>query len=210
MPIKNNNELPKQVSSEVSFSAKETEARSSVMESKGSCTDEEVPVDLPAEKQIENEIESLPEQNTLIPKEQFTYDSRQEEVLQSVTSQTENIPAEPTENCEEAEGDEPKIEAVKSIYDYEFDVSSIRQELIAIGTEMGLEVDSSLTPSDSSWGNPMIASKDFQGKNLERALKDYVRSMPELITVYGGEAIHYFNIYAEPIGDGGYRFYFLY
>ena len=75
---------------------------------------------------------------------------------------------------------------------------------------MGLEVDSSLTPSGSSWGNPMIASKDFQGKNFERALKDYVRSMPELITAYGGEAIRYFNIYAEPIGDGGYRFYFLY
>ena len=75
---------------------------------------------------------------------------------------------------------------------------------------MGLEVDSSLTPSDSSWGNPMIASKDFQGKNLERALKDYVCSMPQLITAYGGESIQYFNIYAEPIGDCGYRFYFLY
>ena len=41
-------------------------------------------------------------------------------------------------------------------------------------------------------------------------MKDYVRSMLELILAYGGEAIQYFNIYAEPIGDGGYYFYFLY
>ena len=51
----------------------------------------------------------------------------------------------------------------------------------------------------------MIASKDFHGKNLERALKDYVRSMPELIMAYGGEPIRHFNIYAEPIGDGVYN-----
>lgn len=181
-----------------------------LVESEESGTDEEISVDLPAEKEIENGIESLPVQNISIPKEQLSYDSWQEEVSQSVTSQTENIPAEPTESREEAEVVESKIEAVKSIYDYEFDVVAIRQELIAIGTEMGLEVDSRLTPSDSSWGNPIIASKDFQGKNLERALKDYVRSMPELIIAYGGEAIRYFNIYAEPIRNGGYRFYFLY
>ena len=149
-----------------------------MVESEESGTDEEISVDLPAEKEIENGIESLPVQNISIPKEQLSYDSWQKEVSKPTTSQTENILAEPTENREEAEGDEPKNEAVKSIYDYEFNVVSIQQELIAIGTEMGLEVDSSLNPSDSSWGNPMIASKDFQGANLERALKNYVRSMP--------------------------------
>lgn len=182
LPIKNSSNLSKQVSSEVSLSAKETETKSSVLEKKQGDEDKEVSVDLLAERQIETESESLPEQNTSTPKEQLTYDSRQEEVSQSATSQTENVPVELTENCEDAKVVEPKIEAVKSIYDYEFDVAVIRQELIAIGKEMGLEVDSSLTPSDSSWGNPMTASKDFQGENLERALKDYVRSMPELIT----------------------------
>lgn len=210
LPIKSNNELPERISSEVAFSVKETETKSSVMESEGSGTDEKVSVDLPAEKQIETEDESLSEQNTSTPKEQLTYDSRQEEVSQPTAPLTENISVEPTENCEEAKVMEPKIEAVKSIYDYKFDVTAIRQELIAIGTGMRLGVNSSLTPSDSSWGNPIIASKDFQGENLERALKDYVCSMPELITAYGGEPIQYFNIYAEPIGDGSYRFYFLY
>ncbi len=210
LPVKNTNEMPEQISTEISSSVKETEPKSSVVESEESGTDEKVSVDLPAEKQIETKSESLPEPNISVPKEEFTYDSRQEEVSQSVTSQTENIPAEPTENREETKVDEPKIEAVKSIYDYEFDIAAIWQELISIGKEMGLEVDSILTPSDSSWGNPMIASKNFQGENLERALKDYVRSMPELIIAYGGEAIQHFNIYAEPIGDGGYRFYFLY
>ena len=210
LPVKNNNEMLEQISTEVSSPLKETEIKSPAVESEESGTDEEISVDLHAEKQIETKNESLPEQNTSTPKEEFTYDSRQEEVSQPTNSQTENIPVEPTESREEATVDESKIEAVKSVYDYEFDVSSIRQELIAIGTEMGLEVDSNLTPSDSSWGNPMIASKDFQGKNLERALKDYVRSMPELIIAYGGEAIRYFNIYAEPLGEGGYHFYFLY
>lgn len=208
--IKNNNEMPEQISTEVSSPAKETDIKPPAVESEESGTDEETSVDLPAEKTLETENESLPEQNISTPKEQLTYNSRQEEVSQSVTSQTENIPVEPTENREEATIDESKIEAVKSIYNYEFDVAAIRQELIAIGTGTGLEVDRSLTPSDSSWGNTITASTDFQGENLERALKDYVSSMPELITSYGGEPIQYFNIYAEPIEDGGYRFYFLY
>ena len=95
-------------------------------------------------------------------------------------------------------------------YDYEFDVEAIRQELLGIGTGMGLTIDSSLTPDSASWGNPVTASKDFQGTSLERSLKDYVRSMPDLITAYGGSPIQYFTIYAENLGGGSYRFYFLY
>lgn len=98
----------------------------------------------------------------------------------------------------------------KSIYDYEFDIAAIEQELLAIGTGMGLEIDSSLTPDSSSWGNPVTASKDFQGASLERSLKDYVRSMPDIITAYGGEPIQYFTIYVESLGGGSYRIYFLY
>ena len=80
LPVKSNNELPEQVASEVSSPTKETETRSSVVENEESGTDEEVSVDLPAEKQIETKSESLPEQNISTPKEGFTYDSRQEEV----------------------------------------------------------------------------------------------------------------------------------
>lgn len=210
LPIKSSSNLPEQISSEVSSSIEEADTKPSIVESEESGTDEEFYVDLPSEKQIETESERLPEQNTSTLPEQPTYDSRQEEISQPATSQTKNIPDEPAENCEDAKVDEPKTEAVKSIYDYELDVAAIQQELIAIGTRMGFEVDDSITPSNSSWGNPVTALKDFQGKDLERALKDYVHAMPELITAYGGEAIQYFNIYAELIGNGGYRFYFLY
>lgn len=89
-------------------------------------------------------------------------------------------------------------------------MEAIRQELLGIGTGMGLTIDSSLTPDTASWGNPVTASKDFQGTSLERSLKDYVRSMPGLITAYGGSPIQYFTIYAENLGGGSYRFYFLY
>lgn len=104
----------------------------------------------------------------------------------------------------------PEPAKPKSIYDYEFDIAAIKQELLAIGTGMGLEVDNSLTPDSSSWGNPVTASKDFQGASLERSLKDYVRSMSDIITAYGGEPIHYFTIYVESLGGGSYRIYFLY
>ena len=104
----------------------------------------------------------------------------------------------------------PEPEKPKSAYDYEFDIGTIKQELIGIGTGMGLTVDGSLTPSNSSWANPVTASQSFQGSALERSLKDYVRSMPSVITAFGGEPIQYFSIYVEKVGGGSYCFYFLY
>lgn len=104
----------------------------------------------------------------------------------------------------------PEPEKPKSAYDYEFDIGTIKQELIGIGTGMGLSVDGSLTPSNSSWANPVTASQSFQGSALERSLKDYVRSMPSVITAFGGEPIQYFSIYVENLGGGSYCFYFLY
>lgn len=124
--------------------------------------------------------------------------------------QTEETPITPPKAAESEPEETAEPAAPKSIYDYEFDVEAIRQELLAIGTGMGLEIDSSLTPDSSSWGNPVTASKGFQGAALERSLKDYVRSMPDLITAYGGTPIRYFTVYAESLGGGSYRFYFLY
>lgn len=98
----------------------------------------------------------------------------------------------------------------KSIYDFEFDIAAIRAELIAVGEGMGLTHSGDLTPDTASWATPVTASADFQGENLKRRLKDYVQSMPELITAYGGNPIQYFTIYAEPLGGGSYRIYFLY
>lgn len=116
----------------------------------------------------------------------------------------------PTKEPEPEPTPTPEPEKPKSIYDYEFDVGAIQQELMAIGTGMGLQIDSTLTPDSSSWGNPVTAFQGFQGAALERSLKDYVRSMPDIITAYGGQPIQYFTIYVESLGGGSYRFYFLY
>lgn len=117
------------------------------------------------------------------------------------------VTPEPTKESEPAS---PPAPEPKSIYDYEFDVEAIRQELISIGTGMGLTHTGDMTPDTASWSTPITASADFQGENLERRLKDYVQSMPELIAAYGGTTIQYFTIYAEPLGGGSYRIYFLY
>ena len=130
----------------------------------------------------------------------------------TVTPETETPPPAPpvqTETTESAPPQETPPQP-KSIYDYEFDVDAIRAELIAVGEGMGLTHSGDLTPDTASWSTPVTASADFQGANLERRLKDYVRSMPGLITAYGGNQIEYFTIYAEPLGGGSYRFYFLY
>lgn len=134
-----------------------------------------------------------------------------------ISSDTDTLPA--TEETSEVEQTpEPTQSAPpqetppqpKSIYDYEFDIDAIRAELIVVGEGMGLTHSGDLTPDTASWSTPVTASPDFQGANLERRLKDYVRSMPGLITAYGGSQIEYFTIYAEPLGGGSYRFYFLY
>ena len=129
-----------------------------------------------------------------------------------VTPETETPPPAPPVQTETAESVPPQetLPQPKSIYDFEFDIDAIRAELIAVGEGMGLTHSGDLTPDNASWATPVTASTDFQGANLERWLKDYVQSMPELITAYGGNSIQYFTIYAEPLGGGSYRIYFLY
>lgn len=129
-----------------------------------------------------------------------------------VTPETEAPPPAPPVQTETAESVPPQETPPqpKSIYDFEFDIDAIRAELIAVGEGMGLTHSGDLTPDNASWATPVTASADFQGENLKRRLKDYVQSMPELITAYGGNPIQYFTIYAEPLGGGSYRIYFLY
>lgn len=130
----------------------------------------------------------------------------------TITPETETPPPAPPVQTETTESTPPQETPPqpKSIYDYEFDIDAIRAELIAVGEGMGLTHSGDLTPDTASWSTPVTASADFQGANLERRLKDYVQSMPGLITAYGGNQIEYFTIYAEPLGGGSYRFYFLY
>lgn len=108
---------------------------------------------------------------------------------------------------------EPAVE--KTIYDYEFDVTAIRSELIALGQSMGLTHITNddgvpCTPDTCSWASPITASQSFQGDSLKGALRDYVTSMPSVIASYGGTQVTCFTIYVSDNGGGSYTFYFLY
>ena len=129
----------------------------------------------------------------------------------AVTQPAEPEPVVPEEPVQPpAEPEKPK-----TIYDYAFDADAIRTELIALGQSMGLthitEDDGiPCTPDTCSWAAPVTASESFQGDNLERALKDYVTSMPSVIASYGGAQMDSFTIYVQDNGGGSYTFYFLY
>lgn len=131
------------------------------------------------------------------------------------TARTKSVPQ--TTAATKDEKAKPPAEPVKekSIYDYGFNIEEIRNELISLGQSIGLihiTMDNGviITPENSSWATPVTASQDFQGENLKRRLRDYVMSMPDLISAYGGENIEYFTIYIEELGNQNYRIYFLY
>ena len=151
-------------------------------------------------------------EQTVVPQEEPSQRTEESKPTPAVTPETEAPPPTPPAQTETATSVPPQETPPqpKSIYDFEFDIDAIRAELIAVGEGMGLTHSGDLTPDNASWSTPVTASADFQGENLKRRLKDYVQSMPELITAYGGNPIQYFTIYAEPLGGGSYRIYFLY
>ena len=125
-------------------------------------------------------------------------------------------PEKPVQPEKEPPTEQPTEEVKpKTAYDYEFDIEAIRSDLISLGCSMGLthittDDGMSITPDNASWATPVTASECFQGERLKRKLTDYVQSMPDIITAYGGAPIEYFTIYIEPLGSGSYRIYFLY
>lgn len=149
---------------------------------------------------------------TSAPQEEPSQATEESKPTPTATPEKEATPPAPPVQPETAANNLPQetTPEPKSIYDFEFDIAAIRAELIAVGEGMGLTHSGDLTPDTASWSTPVTASSDFQGANLERRLKDYVQSMPGLITAFGGNPIQYFTIYAEPLGGGSYRFYFLY
>lgn len=166
-------------------------------------------------RSTENSKQKTPEptaEPTSAPQEEPSQTTEERKPTPTATPETETPPPAPPVQTETAESTPPQETPPqpKSIYDYEFDIDAIRAELIAVGEGMGLTHSGDLTPDTASWSTPVTASPDFQGENLKRRLKDYVQSMPGLITAYGGNQIEYFTIYAEPLGGGSYRFYFLY
>lgn len=175
---------------------------------------EEVPITNNAKKE-ENTQNVIEEKKNEIVSDSNTQDK---EIINDNKEAIEEKEQEEQQNKEEVKKEETQKDTKiveKSIYDYAFDIEEIKLELIKIGQGMGLThitEDDGITknPNNSSWSDPVRASSDFQGKRLERALKDYVSSMPILIKAYGGGDIKTFTIYVENNGNGNYTFYFLY
>lgn len=138
------------------------------------------------------------------------------EAPKPTVSEETKEPEKPVQSDKEPPAEQPTEEVKpKTAYDYEFDIEAIRNDLISLGCSMGLthittDDGTAITPDNASWATPVTASESFQGERLKRKLTDYVQSMPDIITAYGGAPIEYFTIYIEPLGSGSYRIYFLY
>lgn len=105
----------------------------------------------------------------------------------------------------------PEETKPKSAYDFEFDMEAIKADCIAIGNGMGLHLDTSLTPSNAAWWNPVTASQSNQGTTLKQSLECYIKfHTAENLGSYGMDEITDFNIYYEARGNGEYLIYFLF
>ena len=99
----------------------------------------------------------------------------------------------------------------KTAYDYEFDIAAIKADCIGIGQSMGLSLDSSLTPDNAAWWNPVTASQSNQGEALKQSLESYITFHTAAnLGSYGMDEITDFNIYCEARGNGEYLIYFLF
>ena len=105
----------------------------------------------------------------------------------------------------------PEDTEPKTAYDYEFDIEAIKADCIGIGLGMGLALDSSLTPSNSTWWKPVTASPNNQGEALKQSLERYITfHTGENLGAYGIDEITAFNIYCEARENGSYSIYFLF
>ena len=171
---------------------------------------EEVKADKPSE-QTEAQLPAPSEP----PKE--TEQSKPTE--QPVVTETDEAPAEPPAPTEPPATTEPPIPAEtelpvetqpKTAYDYEFDISAIRSDCIAIGQSMGYTLNTSLSPQNATWWNPITASDSNQGSGLRSRLEQYIRfHTVENLGAYGLDEITEFNICCESIG-GSYAIYFVF
>lgn len=147
-----------------------------------------------------------------------------EPVLQEENNMSETKPAvtesssAPAEKPEETEPPVvippqtvPENTKPKTAYDYEFDIEAVKADCISIGLGMGLALDSSLTPSNSTWWNPVTASQNNQGEALKQSLERYITfHTVENLGAYGIDEITAFNIYCEARENGSYSIYFLF
>lgn len=137
------------------------------------------------------------------------------------TPAKESQPPAPTEKPQETqpstETPQPQPTAApeetkpKTAYDYAFDIEAIKADCIGIGQGMGLTLDSTLTPDNAAWWNPVTASQSNQGEALKQSLVSYITfHTAENLGAYGMDEITSFNICCEARGNGEYLIYFLF
>lgn len=120
-------------------------------------------------------------------------------------------PPAPTEPPAPVETEPPVETPPKTAYDYEFDINAIRSDCIAIGQGMGYTLNTSLSPQNATWWNPITASESNQGSGLRSRLEQYIRfHTVENLSAYGLDEITEFNICCESIGGGSYVIYFVF
>jgi len=138
-------------------------------------------------------------------------DSRQQDTVRSeAVLQEPEVPA-PTESMVPPAPAEPPTEPQpKNAYDYPFDISVIRSDCITIGMSMGYMLNTSLTPQNATWWNPVTASENNQGVTLRTSLEQYIRfHAVSNLSVYGLDELTEFNICCEANSDG-YTIYFVF
>lgn len=117
----------------------------------------------------------------------------------------------PTEPPAPVETEPPVETQPKTAYDYEFDIDAIRADCIAIGQSMGYALNTSLTPQNATWWNPVTASESNQGSVLRSGLEQYIRfHTVSNLSAYGLDEITEFNICCESRGGGAYAIYFVF
>lgn len=160
----------------------------------------------PEPQELESEMQKQPAQ-TALPEDT------------GVTALSQDVPETPpvsTSKPQEAPKQEPassvpQPSVQKTAYDYAFDMEAIKADCIEIGLSMGLNLDSSLTPSNAASWNPVTASENSQGAALKRNLESYIKfHTVENLGAYGIDEITDFNIYYEARGNGAYSIYFLF
>lgn len=157
---------------------------------------------------------AAPPQNKAESKETAAPSAENKQPSKPVSSEPPAASEKPQETPKPTEAPKPPTteEAKpKSAYDYEFNIDAIKSDCIGIGQGMGLHLDSSLTPSNATWWNPVTASKSNQGEVLKKNLESYIKfHTVENLGSYGLDEITDFNIYCEAKGNGAYAIYFLF
>lgn len=152
---------------------------------------------------VSSESKEPTAETTPEPTEQPQTAQQEPQETQPTTETPPPAPPQPTAAPEETKP--------KTAYDYEFDIAAIKADCIGIGQSMGLSLDSSLTPDNAAWWNPVTASQSNQGESLKQSLESYITFHTAAnLGSYGMDEITDFNIYCEARGNGEYLIYFLF